>query len=279
MSRTALEPGRLYVVATPIGNLSDWSPRAVTTLREAALVVCEDTRRTRVLLSQHDLKTPLLAMPAPREEALLDGLLARLLGGETIALVSDAGTPLVSDPGNRLVARCHAHEILVIPIPGPSAVTALLSACPLPTDRFQFVGFPPKKGRARDDWEAAITQYQGTSVFFLPGRDLDDCLQRLDARRPGGRVAIGRELTKLHEEIRVGDLATTRPGDPRGELVVAARFDASDGAPAPELEPVRAHLDWLLERGVSRSDAVKALRALTGLPRKVLYDLAHEERA
>jgi 16S rRNA (cytidine1402-2'-O)-methyltransferase len=277
MTPTAPEPGPLYVVATPIGNLSDWSPRAAATLREATLIVCEDTRRTRVLLSQHGLRTPLLAMPAPREEALLDGILTRLLAGESIALVSDAGTPLVSDPGNRLVARCHASEVPVIPIPGPSAVTALLSACPLPTDRFQFVGFPPKKGRTRDDWESAITGYSGTSVFFVPGRDIDEVLRRLDARRAGGRVAIGRELTKLHEEIRVGDLATTRPGDARGELVVAARFDAGD-APTPELDPLRAHLDWLLERGVSRSEAVKALRALTGLPRKVLYDLAHEER-
>jgi len=265
--------GKLFVVATPIGNLGDLSPRAVDTLRSVTAIVCEDTRRTRVLLDHVGVTTPLVSLPAPREAEKVPALVARLAAGEDLALVSDAGTPLLSDPGNRLVSGARAAAVRVVPIPGASALTTLLAACPLPVDRFQFVGFAPKKGKARSQWLAGVTGYAGTTFFFANGHELDDLLAEL-APAPGvATVAIGRELTKLHEEIVWGDAAATRPSDSRGELVVAVRFERGERE-APESGSVRAALAALIDHGMPASEAARLVAELTGQPRKAIYRVA-----
>jgi 16S rRNA (cytidine1402-2'-O)-methyltransferase len=268
--------GTLFVVATPIGNLEDLTFRAVATLRAVSLALCEDTRRAQVLLQRFDLHTPLSSFPPPREAEKIPLVLARLEQGEDVALISDAGTPLVSDPGNRLVAACVEAGFRVVPIPGASALTTLLSACPLPTDRFQFVGFPPKKGRERREWLERVTTYPGTSVLFLAGRECAEVLEALEENGGAGQVVIGRELTKLHEEIKCGPLATTRPGDERGELAVAVRFDAPARKEAPEAQALGRLLSLLREHGVPMAEACRELAAVTGVPKAVLYKQAHE---
>jgi 16S rRNA (cytidine1402-2'-O)-methyltransferase len=263
----------LYVVATPIGNLGDLSPRAVLTLRSVSAVVCEDTRRTRVLLDHAGVATPLVALPPPREAERAPGLVARLVSGESLALVSDAGTPLVSDPGNRLVSAAHEAGVRVVPIPGPSALTTLLAACPLPVDRFQFVGFAPKKGKGRTDWLAGVRGYPGTSVFFANGHELDELLAELAPEAGVATVSIGRELTKLHEEVVTGDAATTRPSDRRGELAVAIRFAPRDEQ-GPGDEGLRASLTAMLRHGMPPSEAARVVAELSGRPRKEIYRMA-----
>jgi 16S rRNA (cytidine1402-2'-O)-methyltransferase len=245
-----------------------------------AAVVCEDTRRTRILLDHAGLSTPLVALPAPREAERMPSLVLRLVEGESLALVSDAGTPLLSDPGSRLISSARAAGVRVVPIPGPSALTTLLAACPLPVDRFQFVGFAPKKGKARSEWLAGVRAYGGTSFFFANGHELDDLLTEL-APAPGvADVVIGRELTKLHEEIAWGDAATTRPSDSRGELVVALRY-GSNPREEPESNALTAALRTLLGHGVPSSEAARLIAELTGQPRKAIYrralDLAGDE--
>ena len=265
--------GTLFVVATPIGNLGDLSARAVETLGSVAAIVCEDTRRTRVLLEHAGLGTPLVALPPPREAERVPGLVARLVGGESLALVSDAGTPLVSDPGSRLVSAAREAGVRVVPIPGASALTTLLAACPLPVDRFQFVGFAPKKGKARSEWLEALRGYAGTSFFFANGHELNELLVEL-APAPGlASAVIGRELTKLHEEIVWGDAATTRPSDGRGELAVAVRFEPRTDA-GPGDEGLRAALAAMLAHGMPASEAARVVAELTGRPRKEVYRMA-----
>ncbi len=273
--REGVIPGTLFVVATPIGNLGDITARAIETLRVVATIVCEDTRRTRVLLDHVGVSTPLIALPPPREAEKVPGLVARLVAGDDLALVSDAGTPLVSDPGNRFVSAAREAGVRVVPIPGASALTTLLAACPLPVDRFQFVGFAPKKGKARTLWLQGVRDYGGASFFFANGHELDDLLKEL-APEPGtAAIAIGRELTKLHEEIAWGDAATTRPSDARGELVVAIRFEAGERADAGD-DKVREALVALLGHGVPPSEAARLVADLCGAPRKGVYRMALE---
>lgn len=268
--------GRLYVVATPIGNLGDLSTRAVEVLGSVSAVYCEDTRRARVLWQHAGLTTPLVALPAPREAATIPRIIGRLRVGEDLALISDAGTPLLSDPGNRLLSAAWENEIPVTPIPGASALTALLSVCPLPVDRFQFVGFPPKKGKTRSEWLQSISSYGGTTFFYLAGRDLDRMLNLL-APEPGrARVFIGRELTKLHEELCSGDAATTRPRDLRGEFVLGLRFNDSGKKDPARAEGSRRHLEFLLRRGLGASEAARALAELLRVPKRDLYSMALE---
>jgi len=267
--------GNLFVVATPIGNLEDLTFRAVATLRAVSLALCEDTRRAQILLARHDLHTPLSSFPPPREAEKIPVVLERLAQGQDVALLSDAGTPLVSDPGNRLVAACVAAGFRVVPIPGASAVTALLSACPLPTDRFQFVGFPPKRGRERREWLERIVAYAGTTVLFLAGRECGEVLETLEEMGGAGQVVIGRELTKLHEELVSGPLASTRPGDERGELALAVRFDAPVRKEAPEAEALGRLLRLMREHGVPMGEACRELAGVTGVPKAELYQQAH----
>jgi 16S rRNA (cytidine1402-2'-O)-methyltransferase len=219
--------GTLFVVATPIGNLEDLSPRARQTLDNVDLIAAEDTRHTGRLLSHFSVKTPLFALHDHNEEKVVAKLIAELAGGKLIALVSDAGTPLISDPGYRLVAAAHTNAINVVPIAGPCAITVALSAAGLPTDRYCFEGFLPAKQKARQDKLAELKSETRTIVLYESVHRIRDCLADLVAEFGADRNAfIGRELTKMHEQCvqaTLGDLLRQLDaGDivSKGEFVV-----------------------------------------------------------
>lgn len=275
----SLEPpegGRLTVVATPIGNLADLSPRAADALRAADLVLAEDTRRTGRLLEHVGADTPQRSFHEHNERARLPEVLARLAAGAHLVLATDAGTPGVSDPGYRIVDACHAAGVEVTVVPGPSAVLAALVASGLPTDRFVFEGFLPRKGGARRDRLATLAGEPRTIVLFVaPHRaaaDLGDLAEALGSDRP---AALARELTKLHEEVvraPLGALADTAAGRVRGEmtLVVAG---AAPAAPA-DVGSLVAEVRRRIDTGTSRRDAVAAVAADAGVSRRELYEAA-----
>ena len=267
--------GTLFVVATPIGNLEDLSPRARQTLAEVDLVAAEDTRRTRRLLSHLGLKTPQFALHEHNEARASGMLVEKLSEGQSIALVSDAGTPLVSDPGYRLVQAAHAHGITVSPVPGPSAVTAALSVSGLPTDRFGFDGFPPAKQAARRKWLQARASDDRTLVFFEAVHRIDatlaDMVEVFGAERP---AFLGRELSKLHEQCRrasLGELLDeVRSGAivSRGEFVIV--IGGTDQPRGSSLD-VEGLLAELLELVPATQAAAIAAR-ITGERRNALYE-------
>jgi len=224
---TAAPPGRLLVVATPIGNLADLSPRARDALAASRVVYCEDTRRTGNLFARHALDVPRLSCHEHNEHRRVDEVLERLSRGETVALVSDAGTPLVSDPGERIVAAAAAAGYLVEAIPGPSAVLTILAASGFPAVPFTFLGFPPSRSGERSRWYAAWASAPGTRVLFESPFRIVASLEEMARTWGDPPVAVGRELTKLHEEILRGKASevaaklAARPGI-KGEIAVAA---------------------------------------------------------
>lgn len=234
--------GRLVVVATPIGNLEDLSPRAARALAEADLVASEDTRHTGRLLAHLGLKRPLVSLHEHNERQRLPRLLERLLDGATIALVSDAGTPLVSDPGFLLVREAAAAGVRIEPIPGPSAVLAALVASGLPPAPFTFAGFPPPKRGRRQSFYRRLAGLGHTLVLFESPHRLLASLADAVAELGDRPAAIGRELTKLHEEVRRGPLAALREelaARPalKGELVIVIGGGAGDQAASdPEIQ-------------------------------------------
>ena len=197
-------PGRLYIVATPIGNLEDITLRALRVLGEVAAIACEDTRQTVKILNRFGLKKPLLSYFQPREGQRIPEIIALLKAGKDLALVSDAGTPGISDPGFPLIREALKEGLPVIPIPGPSAAMAALSAGGLPTHRFLFVGFPPPKRTGLRKSLAALAGESATLVFYLPTRRLAEFLEAVRETLGDRRVVVARELTKVHEEFLRG---------------------------------------------------------------------------
>jgi 16S rRNA (cytidine1402-2'-O)-methyltransferase len=273
-------PGRLLVVATPLGNLEDLSPRAVRTLRESALVACEDTRRTARLLSEHGLKTPTTSFFEHNERWKGERILATIEAGEDVALVSDAGTPAISDPGYRLVREARDRGLPVIPVPGPSAVVAALSVSGLPTDRFLFVGFLPRKAAARRAAIVELRLERATLVFYeSPLRAvalLDSLLEVLGERD----AFLCREATKLHEEYvraplsRLRDALQQRAGV-KGELVLVVAGASKTAAFVGEDE-MRRRFAALAGEGLSRRAAVKKIARELGLPARSVYAVVIE---
>lgn len=235
--------GRLLVVATPIGNLDDLSPRARDALASAAVVYCEDTRRTQHLFARHGLSTPRVSCHEHNEHQRIGEALARLAAGETVALVSDAGTPAVSDPGQRLVAAAAAAGHRVEPLPGPSAVLAILSASGFAGVPFTFLGFPPARRGERDRWYAALSGRSGTAVLFESPFRIVRSLEALAAAWGDPEIAVGRELTKVHEEIlrgrasEVAALLGARPGL-KGEFAVAVATQVAERSSTRSLSSV-----------------------------------------
>lgn len=273
--------GTLYVVATPIGNLDDLSPRALESLQCVARIACEDTRHTGKLLKHFGVTTPMTSCHEHNEAQRVPELLAMLESGADVALVSDAGTPLVSDPGFRLVRACRQEGIGVVPIPGPSAALAALSVSGLPSDRFLFVGFLPRQKAPRRRALEEVAGVAATLIFFVAPHRLAGTLEQA-ARVLGNRDALlGRELTKLHEETIAApleELAREVAGKPaRGEyaLVVAG----ADG-PADQVTPIDASAyvaGLITSRGLSRSDAVRRAAKELGVSRRELYGRVVEE--
>jgi 16S rRNA (cytidine1402-2'-O)-methyltransferase len=266
-------PGGLYLVATPIGNLGDITLRALETLAAVGLVACEDTRVTRRLFERYGIATPLIPYHDHNAAKARPQILARLAAGEAIALVSDAGTPLVSDPGFKLVREAQAAGYAVTAIPGASAVLAALAVAGLPTDRFLFAGFLPPREGARRARIAELAGVPATLVLFETGPRIAAMLGDLAEVLGARPAAVCRELTKLHEEVRRGDvahLARHYAGDAetRGEFVVIV------GPPDEAAAVDAAALDAMLQRALataSLKSAVEAVAAATGQNRRLVY--------
>ena len=268
----------LHVVATPIGNLGDLSPRAQQVLRDVAAICAEDTRRSGQLLAHFGIGTPLLALHEHNEQQLAQRLVARLLAGESLALVSDAGTPLVSDPGYRLVKAAREAGVRVSPVPGPSALIAALSVAGLPSDRFAFEGFLPAKASARRERLAELAGEPRTLVFYESSHRIEESLADLAAAFGGERpAALARELTKLFETVLDGGLAdlharvVAEPDQRKGEFVLVVQGVGED-ADARLAEGRRVHA--ILARQLPPSAAAKLAAEITGAPRKALYGAA-----
>lgn len=275
--------GSLSIVATPIGNLGDLTPRAADALRTADLVLAEDTRHTGRLLAHVGSVAPQRSLHEHNERGRVDDVVARIREGAHVALVTDAGTPLVSDPGLVLVRACIAADLPVIPLPGPSAVLAAVVASGLATDRMAFDGFLPRKGRARGARLAQLAEEPRTVVLFLsPHRADDDLADLAEACGEDRPAALCRELTKLHEEVRrgtLGDLRDSVEGGVRGELTLVI-------AGAPEPEPVEVdegarvrEVDALVAAGRSTRDAVDEVAARSGMRRRDLYAAVTQRRS
>ncbi len=278
-----MSSGRLFVVATPIGNLKDLSPRAVDVLRAADLIAAEDTRHTRRLLAHFEIGTPLTSYHEHNEQTRTDSLVAEIRGGKVVALVTDAGTPVVSDPGYRLVRAVQDANLPVIAVPGPSAVLAALSVSGLPTDRFTFHGFFPRKSRAAETVIAVAAQFSGTHVFFEAANRLTETLAFMARHAPPkAEACVARELTKVHEECRRGtldELATYYADNPpRGECVILIHFPVgASSEPARSAEEIREMVESLMQaENLSRRDAVRVLSSELGLPRNAVYAAARE---
>jgi 16S rRNA (cytidine1402-2'-O)-methyltransferase len=268
-------PAILHVVATPIGNLGDLSPRAREILARVAAICAEDTRHTRQLLAHFGIDKPLVALHEHNEDAVVDSLVARLVAGESLALVSDAGTPLVSDPGFRLVRAARDAGIRVSPVPGPCAFIAALRVAGLPSDRFVFEGFLPAKSGARRERLQQLAAETRTLAFYESAHRIEAALADMAAVFGGDRPAVlAREMTKLFETVLDGTLASLQarvgadPNQRKGEFVVLVR-GAGDDADARIAEGRRLYAK--LGEHLPPSTAAKIAADLSGAPRKALY--------
>ena len=274
--------GRLLVCATPIGNLGDVTLRALDALKAADFVAAEDTRVTRKLFGRYEITTPLERCDEHTIERQAPHLVARMLGGQVIAFVSDAGTPGVSDPGARLIAAAVEAGVPVEPLPGASALLAALVASGLPMRRFYFGGFLARKGGERRRELAVLATLDATLVFYESPRRSAAALAALAEAFPGRRAALARELTKLHEEVvrgSVEEVAAEIAGREslKGEVVLLIGPPPHD-APKVELDAtdIRARVDAVVAAGSTRSGAVKQVATELGVSRSEVYDIAHK---
>jgi 16S rRNA (cytidine1402-2'-O)-methyltransferase len=269
----SLEPG-LYVAATPIGNLKDVTYRVVEALKAADLILCEDTRQTAKLCAAYAIATPREAYHDHNAEAARPRILEKLAAGARICLVSDAGTPLISDPGLKLVRAARAAGVKVTPLPGPSALVAALSAAGAPTDRFFFAGFPPAKAAARDAFFASHARVDATLVYYESATRLGESLAAMASAFGERQAIVAREITKIHEEFSAGALAALadryRTAAPKGEIVVLVEPPRRAAATAAELD---AFLTRALAE-MSVKDAAAAAAAALGAARRDAYDRA-----
>ena len=271
--------GQLYLVATPIGNLEDITYRAVRILREADLIACEDTRQTRKLLEHYEIRKPTISYHEHNEAERAEELVSRLLAGTTIALVSDAGMPLVSDPGYRLVRAALQCGVPVEALPGPSAALTALAASGLPTDSFHFGGFLPVKPGQRAKMLEGLAGSQATLIFYEAPHRILEALEAIGAVLGPRPVVVARELTKIHEEYLRGTAAE-----------IAAQLAARDSIkgeftlligkatePLPDDTPLEEAVESLIQEGVARMDAIKQVARRRGLSKREVYEqLLHD---
>ena len=267
-------PASLFIVATPIGHLDDITRRAIDVLKSVDLIAAEDTRHSAKLLQHYGIRTPLVSYHDHSDASDVEALMARLRSGSSIALISDAGTPMVSDPGYRLVAACQQERLPVVPIPGPSAMTAALSAAGLPTDRFYFEGFLPAKPGQRNHRLKALRTIETTLIFFESPRRLSASLAAMCAELGDREAAICRELTKSHETIRRDRLSAlsafieSDPNQQRGEVVVLVEGFDQGSADIPG-----EAWNWLerLAEELPPRRAAAVVSDFTGVPARDLY--------
>lgn len=278
------DPGRLIVCATPIGNLGDVTLRVLDALRDADTVAAEDTRVSKKLLSRYDIDTRLERCDEHTVERQTPMLIDRMLGGEVIALISDAGTPGVSDPGARLVDACLHADVPVEVLPGASAILAALVASGLPTHAFYFGGFLPRKVGERRRALEALSGLDATLVFYESPNRSGVTLTAMAEVMPGRRAAMARELTKLHEEVVRGPIEEVA-ADIAGREIVRGEVVLLIGPPPPGVRgpvdavDVRARVDAIVASGTNRSTAVKLVAKELGIPRSEVYDIAHRSDA
>jgi 16S rRNA (cytidine1402-2'-O)-methyltransferase len=278
--------GRLFVVATPIGNLSDVTIRSLEVLRDVPLIAAEDTRLTQRLLARHGIATRTISYHARSGPGRLVELVAHLRGGADLALVTDAGTPSVSDPGEDLVAAWAGEGGTVVPIPGPSAVTAVVAASGLAGPRWAFEGFLPRSGRDRRERLTRIAaDDRGTVIYEAPSRVAATLRDLATACGPDRPAAVGRELTKIHEEIVRGTLGDLSERARSGELTLRGEFAIVVGSrrgsrvveeprtaeAADAVAAALAEVERLVNAGTARGDAARTVAATTGIPRRKLY--------
>jgi 16S rRNA (cytidine1402-2'-O)-methyltransferase len=268
--------GSLYIVPTPIGNLEDITFRAVRVLKEVDLIAAEDTRHTQVLLNHYDIRTAVTSYHEHNERGKARELVEQLRQGRSIALLSDAGTPMISDPGYRLVVEAIRAGVQVIPLPGPSAVTAALSAAGLPTDRFGFEGFLPAKKSERRSALEALKKDTKTLIFYEAPHRLKETLADMAEIFGDREVAIGREISKVHEEFLRGALrgilATVEQQTVRGEITLVVQ-GATSGAPVSE-EGVISEIRQLAENGMRVKEISELVGAHHGISKREVYRLA-----
>jgi len=278
-----MESGVLYVVATPIGNLEDLSPRGVRVLGDVDLIACEDTRHTAKILRHFGISTTLSSYHEHNEAEKGATFLEKLEQGEDLALVSDAGTPLISDPGFRLVKACREAGIPVIPVPGPSAAVAALSVSGLPTDHFIFLGFPPDRPGPRKKAFERLADQEPTLILYLSPHKLLDTLRDLRAILGNRRSFLIREMTKLHETSYSGSLdeVLKRVGQERsrGEYTLVVAGATPEESPVPTVD-VAAYVNGLIElRSLSKKEAIKQASKELSLPKRQVYDIVLKGRA
>lgn len=268
--------GKLFIVGTPIGNLEDISLRAIRALKEVQYIACEDTRRTQVLLNHYGIKTPTLSYHEHNEKTRAPELVARLEHGENISLVSDAGTPLISDPGYRLVEMAIRRGIPVVPIPGPSALVAALSAAGLPVERFRFIGFlPPRRGARRKALET-LKSAEETLIFYEAPQRALEMLEAIRETFADRRVVVARELTKVHEEFIRGTVTEVldclNKSPVRGEITVLVGPAADNESRPPQEHGIAGEVRRLMaEQGLDERGALKALARDRKISRSEAY--------
>ena len=272
-------PGTLFVVATPIGNLEDITGRALRVLREASIIAAEDTRRTAHLLARYAITTPTTSLHEHNEAQKSPALVAKLERGDDVALVSDAGTPTISDPGNRLIQAAIQAGIRVESVPGPNAVVAALAASGLSTDAFSFLGFPPTRSKAKSEWFDRARTIGGTIVFFEAPHRIRETLERLRIEVGDCPIVVCRELTKRHEELVRGPISTVleKMAPPLGEFTVVAYIGQTTNnavRPAPSDQNILAEFGELTKsKLMSRRRAVSTLAKRHGVGANLIYEL------
>ncbi|MBD2603512.1 16S rRNA (cytidine(1402)-2'-O)-methyltransferase [Scytonema hofmannii FACHB-248] len=276
--QTDPKPGTLYIVGTPIGNLEDMTFRAVRILQTVDIIAAEDTRHTGKLLQHFQVKTPQISYHEHNRQSRIPELLEHLKNGKAIALVTDAGIPLISDPGYELVKACIDALLPIVPIPGATAAITALSAAGLPTDRFVFEGFLPTKAQQRQEHLESLQTESRTMIFYESPHRLRETLQKLAEIFGSDRqIVLARELTKLHEEFwrgRIGEaIATYQNREPIGEYTLVLAGIPPDKPQLSEAE-LKAELIAIMSQGISRSQASRELAKVTSLPRRHLYQLA-----
>jgi 16S rRNA (cytidine1402-2'-O)-methyltransferase len=270
-------PGTLFVVATPIGNLNDVTARALRVLREVAVIAAEDTRRTRGLLARYGIPTPTTSFHEHSEVKKAPVLIARLQQGDDVALVSDAGMPVVSDPGQHLIRRAHAAGIRVVPIPGPSAAIAALAASGFPADTFLFMGFPPIRSKDRKKWLDTVASAGRTTVFFEAPHRIQSTLESIHAVLGECQILVAREITKIHENLVVQPIsaAITSTAPARGEYTVVLdlgrRPDYFLVEPAPTENLAQEFALMTKSAGLTRRQALAQLGRKYGLTANTVY--------
>jgi 16S rRNA (cytidine1402-2'-O)-methyltransferase len=277
-------PGTLFVVATPIGNLEDITARALRVLRDVSLIAAEDTRRTAHLLARYAITTPTTSLHEHNESKKASALVERLKQGSDIALVSDAGTPTVSDPGHRFIRAAIDAGIRVEPVPGPSAVLAALAASGLSTETFIFLGFPPTRSKDRKRWFERLVASEGTVVFFEAPHRIRRTLERLQELIGDQPIVVARELTKVHEELVRGPISVVLGalGNARGELTVLLEFGHSTELtrpPPPDASQIQSIFgDLTNNNALSRRGAISEIARKYGMSVRDVYEAIEKSK-